>query len=75
MIAEKNNGMLCNEFGRMVLRDRGQVNLDRMVAINSNREDGSYRYIHSATYDQLISRFGLAAAQIAEDVQSRLQDT
>lgn len=66
VIAEQNNGFLWNALGRLLLRDRHGIDLDRLVAINTCRENGSYQFIHSATYEQLLKRLGLSSEQIAQ---------
>ena len=70
--AEQNNGMLWNELGRMVLREHPSADLERVVAINTTRDDGSFQFIHSATYAQLLSRFGLLPEQIASRIRGVL---
>ena len=64
-IAEQSNGLLWNELGRMLLRERRGTGRGRVVAINTARDDGAYQFIHSATYTELISRYGLTPGQIA----------
>jgi transketolase len=66
VVAEQNNGFIWHEIGQMVLRTRGAVSLENCVAINVNNPDGSYHYLHSATYEQLLSQFGLEPGQMAE---------
>ena len=72
VIAEQNNGYLWNQTGRMVLRKRGKVNLENCLCINTNNPDGTYQYIHSATYGQLLNRFGLEPEQMVQSVLDRL---
>ena len=73
VVAEQNNGFIWHEIGRMVLRTGGAVSLENCVAINVNNPDGSYHYLHSATYEQLLSRFGLEPGQMAETALRRLK--
>ncbi len=71
VVAEQNNGFIWHEIGKMMLRT--DVSLENCLAINVNNPDGSYLYVHSATYEQLLSRFGLAAEQMVETALQRLQ--
>jgi transketolase len=66
LVAEQNNGFIWHEIGRMLLRTDGDVSMKNCSAINVNRPDGSYRFLHSATYEQLMSQFGLAPEQMAD---------
>ena len=70
--AEQNNGYIWHELGRTLTMHRGNVSLDHCHAINTNLPDGSYQYIHSGSYDQLVERFGLSAGQLAERVRNEL---
>ncbi len=72
VIAEQNNGFIWHNTGNMLLQTGGAVSLKNCLAINVNNPDGSYHYIHSATYDQLKARFGLQPEQMAETVLRRL---
>jgi len=72
VVAEQNNGMLWNELSRMSFRE-GNPPAGRMIATNAARADGSYQFVHSATYDQLLERFGLSPNQIAERVIEELE--
>lgn len=71
VIAEQNNGFIWHEIGQMMLR--AGVSLEKCLAINVNNPDGSYQYLHSATYEQLLSRFGLEPGQMAAAALRRLQ--
>jgi transketolase C-terminal domain/subunit len=71
VVAEQNNGFIWQEIGQMMLR--AGVSLEKCLAINVNNPDGSYQYLHSATYEQLLSRFGLEPGQMAAAALRRLQ--
>lgn len=71
VVAEQNNGFIWHEIGQMMLRNT--VSLENCAAINVSNSDGSYLYVHSATYEQLLSRFGLKPGQMVETVLRRLQ--
>jgi transketolase C-terminal domain/subunit len=73
VIAEQNNGFIWHEIGQMVLRTGGVVSLENCVAINVNKPDGSYHFLHSATYEQLLSQFGLEPGQMAETALRHLK--
>jgi transketolase len=73
VVAEQNNGFIWHEVGQLLLRD--PVSLDRCLAVNARRADGSYLFVHSATYEQLLTRFGLSAQRLAETVMERLRTT
>jgi transketolase C-terminal domain/subunit len=68
VVAEQNNGFIWHEIGQMMLRLRngGEVSLKNCASINVNKPDGSYHFIHSATYEQLLSQFGLEPKQMAD---------
>lgn len=66
VIAEQNNGFIWNRLGQLVLSKGGKVDLSSCLALNVNKSDGSYRYIHSATYGQLLERFGLNPEKLAQ---------
>ena len=73
VIAEQNNGFIWNNLGRMLLAAGRSLTVDNCLAVNANEPDGKYHYIHSATYDQLLNRFGLQPQQIADAVINRLK--
>lgn len=71
VIAEQNNGFIWHQVGRQMLQSG--LDLRNCLPINANGPHGRHQFIHSATYPQLLSRFGLAAAQMAETVLNRLR--
>lgn len=71
VVAEQNNGYLWNELSRLVLREGLSFDPDRLLAINAADTDGAYRFVHSATYSQLIGQFGLDAQGIAGKILAR----
>jgi len=70
VVAEQNNGFIWHEVGQLMLRN--PISLDRCLAVNASYPDGRYLFVHSATYEQLLIRFGLAPQQLAEAVVKRL---
>lgn len=71
-IAEQNNGMIWSALGKLLLRSKAGVRTENLLAINTLGEDGAPKFIHSATYEQLLAQFGLGAAQIAASILKRL---
>ncbi|MDD3822177.1 MAG: transketolase C-terminal domain-containing protein [Sphaerochaetaceae bacterium] len=66
LFAEQNNGYLWNACAKLVLDRKIACDVSRLHAVNLNREDGSYRFIHSATYDELTKHSALDATSIAK---------
>jgi transketolase len=65
VVAEQNNGYLWMETGKMVLNRALEVPKGRLVAVNTADKDGSYRFIHSATYEELTKHNALDADSLA----------
>jgi transketolase C-terminal domain/subunit len=72
-LAEQNNGYIWAECRRELFARSGQLEISRIIPINTLDENGSAQFIHSATYEQLIERFGLSPAQLRETVKDRLK--
>jgi transketolase len=70
VVAEQNNGFIWHEVGQLSLRN--PVSLQNCMAVNVSYPDGRYLFVHSATYEQLLARFGLTPQQLAEAVTRRL---
>lgn len=70
VVAEQNNGFIWHEIGQLSLRK--SIVLEKCLAVNATKSNGSYQFVHSATYDQLLTRFGLAPEQLVESVVKRL---
>jgi transketolase C-terminal domain/subunit len=71
--AEQNNGYLWRNFQAGLFKRGGPIAPDRAFAVNTLDPQGRPRFIHSGTYDQLLSAFGLAPAQLAQALVGRLQ--
>lgn len=69
VIAEQNNGFIWQQVGRMLLQT--PLDLSNCLAVNACSADGRYRYVHSATYEQLLDRFRLSPQQLADTVLGR----
>jgi len=65
LIAEQNNGYILRAMERASF---GIAGVDRCMIATTNLldENGQARFIHSATYDELVAEYGLSAAKIAE---------
>lgn len=72
VIAEQNNGHIRTQLAQLLLRRRKAFDSSKVVTINATGDDGRYRYIHSATYEQLLKQFGLNPESIAARVQENL---
>ncbi|MBW2057531.1 MAG: transketolase [Deltaproteobacteria bacterium] len=71
-IAEQNNGYIWSEFRKILFRSRERVDTTRLVPINTLDSNERPRFIHSATYDQLLNQFELAPGQLAEKIEKTL---
>jgi transketolase len=74
-LAEQNNGYILQNLLKVVYwrcPDVATSALRRVLAINTLDAGGRPRFIHSATYEELIAAFGLEPAQIADAVVNGL---
>jgi transketolase len=71
-IIEQNNGYILSAFRKLLFSSGENVDSSRIFSINTLGKDGQPVFIHSGTYPQLTSRFGLSAGQIAETVKKTL---
>jgi transketolase C-terminal domain/subunit len=77
LFAEQNNGYIWQNFLKVLYRRRGDTDLRGLAhvsTINTLSADGKPQFIHSATYEELITAFGLSAAAIAHAVQSAVAE-
>ncbi len=65
VFAEQNNGFLFSEFRRVCFAHRRELMLGHIHAINA-LDEGKPRFIHSATYDELLAKYRLSPEQIAD---------
>jgi transketolase len=73
IFAEQNNGYIWQNFLKVLYRHRRtSADLDRVITINTLDSQGSARFIHSGTYEELVEAFGLTAAQIAECIEKQV---
>ena len=73
LVAEQNNGLIWEGARRALFRRGGSIDPERFVAVNTLDAEGRPQYIHSATYGQLLERFGLSARQLAARVRKALR--
>ena len=73
VIAEQNNGYIWTEFQKILFKSDKAIDPTRLTAVNALDERGKAQFIHSATYPQLLQRFGLAPEQLAERVKKELE--
>ncbi len=69
VLAEQNNGFLYKMTREALF---GKTGNPRLVALNALDSRGERRFIHSATYPQLLEHFTLSAEAIARRVRSEL---
>lgn len=68
LVAEQNNGYIWQNLLKLVGRERKAALLAHVEAINTLSPDGRPHFIHSATYEQLLSAYRLSPAQLAETI-------
>lgn len=74
VIAEQNNGYIWSEYRKLLVKSKKTIDTSRTIAINTLDNNGRPQFIHSATYSQLLSRFGLAPSQLAEMIRQIIKD-
>lgn len=73
VIAEQNNGYIWSEYRKILFKSRETVETKRLVPVNTLDMNGRPQFIHSATYPQLLSQFGLAPHELAETIKRRIR--
>jgi hypothetical protein len=76
VFAEQNNGYLWQNFLKTLYRHRERMDgadLRKVVTINTLSSEGRPRFIHSATYEELIAAFSLDAEGISRTIRNRLK--
>jgi len=71
--AEQNNGYIWRNFQTTLFKQRDRIETCSAFAVNTLDREGRPRFIHSGTYGQLLSAFGLAPSQLAEAIARRLK--
>ena len=72
IIAEQNNGFIWSGFQNTLFKYEKTIDLSRVLPINCVSASGKTRFIHSATYQELIQQFGLSPSQLADTVKEKL---
>jgi len=74
ILAEQNNGYLLKMTQELLLRGNAAAlgRAGMIIPINCRNDRGERRYVHSATYQQLLDRFGLSPEKLAETVKRSL---
>ncbi len=72
IIAEQNNGYIWSEYRKTLFSSKETIDPAQLVPINTLDENGKPQFIHSATYQQLLNRFGLAPRQIADTIRQEI---
>jgi transketolase len=78
IFAEQNNGYLWQNFLKTLYRYRTSTRLDgldRVVTINTLNAEGKPQFIHSATYEELLTVFGLTPSAIVDAIQRAVAST
>jgi len=72
-IAEQNNGYIWQNLLKILFRYRSRdAGRHRIITINTLTGAGKPRFIHSATYEELIEVFGLSPSKLAHTIRERL---
>lgn len=70
LVAEQNNGYLCGQLARLMLRCGISRPAGSLLAVNALDEEGKPRFIHSGTYGQIVQHLGLDAASLAGRIKN-----
>jgi transketolase len=73
IIAEQNNGYIWSKLQKILFRHRNPLDSSRLVSLNSLGSDGQPRFIHSATYQQLLDNLGLSASHLIRTIEEKLR--
>ena len=68
IVAEQNNGYIWQNLLKVLWRRGKTVNPDRIRAINTLDREGRAQFIHSGTYEELVSAFELSDELIARRI-------
>jgi transketolase N-terminal domain/subunit/transketolase C-terminal domain/subunit len=72
LIAEQNNGYIWQNLLKTIARHHAFTTLAHVKPINTLDPDGRPQFIHSATYEQLLTAYQLSPAQLAKTIQEQL---
>jgi transketolase N-terminal domain/subunit/transketolase C-terminal domain/subunit len=72
--AEQNNGYICQNFLKILHRRRpANDGTTQITAVNTLDEQGKPKFIHSATYEELIEVYGLSGPKLAARMKQLLE--
>jgi transketolase C-terminal domain/subunit len=77
VFTEQNNGYLWQNFLKVMYRFRSRTNataFELALTINTLDESGHPQFIHSATYEELITAFGMTPEAIADSIENGLAE-
>jgi transketolase len=77
VFVEQNNGYLWQNFLKVSYRSRSRIDataFNRVLAINTLDESGHPQFIHSATYEELTTAFGMTPEAIADSIENGLAE-
>jgi transketolase C-terminal domain/subunit len=69
--AEQNNGFIWPEFQKTLFKQEKAFDISRLLPINCLDADGRPQFIHSATYEELLHKFGLAPSQLVGKIKEK----
>jgi transketolase len=72
VLAEQNNGNIVERLGKTVLKKGLLVNPDQLMIFNLTDSSGSYQFIHSGTYGELVNEYGLSSKKMADKILKSL---
>lgn len=73
LVVEQNNGFLWEQARKSLWKRGKRIATERLWAINTLDARGNPQFIHSATYPQLLERFGLSAGQLVQRVRREVE--
>jgi transketolase C-terminal domain/subunit len=73
VFAEQNNGYIWQNYLKVLARRRPNgYEMHKVVTVNTVNADGSLRFIHSGTYEQLLEAFHLSPERLAQVIADRI---
>jgi transketolase C-terminal domain/subunit len=69
IVAEQNNGYIWSWYRKVLFKSKETIDTARIIPVNTLDNTGRPQFIHSATYSQLLNRFGLAPNQLAATIK------
>lgn len=71
-IVEQNNGYLWTNFRKVLFAKESFIDTQNLFPINLTNSDGIH-YVHSGTYSELVSHYGLNATRLSEKILKTLK--